>query len=144
MRSIQVSTDVFAAIWAARMEGEDTEEAILRRLLGVKAVSKAQRDIVVTTGFVDPRFNVVIPPGFEIFRTYLGKDYSARAIGGLWILSETGVGYATLNELSNAIGASKENAWAAWFWMDGKVRRAVSDLRDPARIVSRSKRRALL
>jgi hypothetical protein len=36
MRSINISTDVFAKIWANRMEGEESEDAILARLLGVR------------------------------------------------------------------------------------------------------------
>ena len=36
MRTIQVSTEVFALIWAARQQGEETEDAILVRLLGPK------------------------------------------------------------------------------------------------------------
>ncbi|WDR03098.1 hypothetical protein PSQ19_02530 [Devosia algicola] len=32
-RTIPVSTEVFAAIWAARKTGEETEDAILRRIL---------------------------------------------------------------------------------------------------------------
>jgi hypothetical protein len=35
MRSIQVSTEVFAAIWKAQQEGEATENAILARLLKI-------------------------------------------------------------------------------------------------------------
>jgi hypothetical protein len=34
-RDIQISTDVFSAIWAARKPGENNEDAILRRLLAV-------------------------------------------------------------------------------------------------------------
>lgn len=33
MRQIEINTDVFASIWAHRMEGEETEDQILRRLL---------------------------------------------------------------------------------------------------------------
>lgn len=36
MRTIEVSTEVFALIWAARQQGEETEDAILLRLLGPK------------------------------------------------------------------------------------------------------------
>ena len=48
MRSIEVSTEVYAKIWAFRIEGEESEDEILRRLLplqemgttgGVKAAS---------------------------------------------------------------------------------------------------------
>ena len=34
MRSINISTDVFAKIWSLRQNAEDTEDAILRRILG--------------------------------------------------------------------------------------------------------------
>ncbi|WP_448581770.1 hypothetical protein [Thermaurantiacus sp.] len=36
MREILVSVDVFAAIWALRRPGEQTENDVLRRILGVK------------------------------------------------------------------------------------------------------------
>lgn len=35
MRTIQISTEVFAKIWSHRTEGEEDEDAILRRLLGL-------------------------------------------------------------------------------------------------------------
>ena len=35
MKSVEISTAVFAAIWAARREGEETENDILGRILGV-------------------------------------------------------------------------------------------------------------
>jgi hypothetical protein len=35
MRTIRVSTEVFATIWKARLPGENSEGAILARLLGV-------------------------------------------------------------------------------------------------------------
>ena len=34
MRTIEISTNVFSRIWALRQEGEETESAILDRLLG--------------------------------------------------------------------------------------------------------------
>jgi len=36
MRTIQISTDVFAAIWARRSDTEHSEDEILGRLLGLK------------------------------------------------------------------------------------------------------------
>ncbi|MFL6721766.1 MAG: hypothetical protein ACJ8FT_08190 [Sphingomonas sp.] len=35
MRSIEISTDVFSAIWKNRLPGEECEDAILRRLLAL-------------------------------------------------------------------------------------------------------------
>ena len=39
MKTISVSTATFAAIWAARKEGEETEDAILSRLLAAGGAS---------------------------------------------------------------------------------------------------------
>ena len=139
MRTIQISTDVFAAIWAARREGEPTEDAILHRIFKLTPHPNANRDLHVTVGFHDPRYGVTLDPGFEIFRTYLGKEYRARAIQGFWNLSSTGVSYPTLNELSNAIGAKKENAWGAWFYLDNGKKRPVSDLREASKILHRTR-----
>ena len=46
MKTISVSTATFAAIWAARKEGEETEDAILSRLLaggGAAASTPAEK-----------------------------------------------------------------------------------------------------
>ena len=37
MRNIRVSTDVFAEIWSQRREGENSEDAVLRRVLGISS-----------------------------------------------------------------------------------------------------------
>ena len=41
MRSIEISTEVFAEIWSRRISGEEDENAILTRLLGVKNASES-------------------------------------------------------------------------------------------------------
>lgn len=48
MRTIEISTGVFAAIWAARRDGEETENDILSRILGmsqarVRATERAEQ-----------------------------------------------------------------------------------------------------
>lgn len=145
MRSISISTDVFAHLWSLREPGEDTEDAILRRVLkcplppesiAVPAVSPQTGG-----GFYDTRHGVFFPEGFEVFRKYLGNEYRARAIGGRWVLLGDGRLCGSLNELSRAIGAMTENAWVNWFFIDDRgQRRPVSGLRDPSTITSRTKR----
>ena len=139
MRTIQISTETFAAIWKAQEAGETSEDAILQRLLGVTAAPETpKQDLKVMVGFHDPRYGVTVPSGFKIFRNYRGKDYSARAMQGFWILSETGIGYGTLNELSGAIGITNENAWANWHFHDEKgQRKPLTALRDPSKIIRR-------
>jgi hypothetical protein len=144
MRTIQVSTDVYAAIWADRKAGEESEDAILARKFNVVREApavQAERDLTTMVGFRDPKFGVFLDPGFETFRTFKGKEYRAQAMQGFWVLSETGRGYPSLNELSGAIGAGTENAWQAWQYIDqsGK-QRPMSDLRDPNRITKRNQR----
>jgi hypothetical protein len=138
MRTIQVSPDVFAAIWSARKLGQDTEDAILRGVFQLsKASGQPEHDIITTVGFHDPRYGVKLPVDFQIFRTYKGKEYRARAIQGFWHWN--GTGYPTLNELNKAIGiVGPENAWKAWYYVDGTRRRPLSDLRDQSTIVRRS------
>ncbi len=136
MRTIQVSPDVFQAIWSARKPGEDDEDPILRRLLKLPPAPKLDRDLKVQLGFHDPRYGVEIPQGFEIFRTFRGERVSAQAIQGFWM--RNGIGYPTLNELNRSLGGGAENAWAAWRYRDDKGRvRPLSDLRSEEKIIRR-------
>ena len=128
MRNISIETDTFAAVWADRQPGEETEDAIIRRKFGVKiALAKQQPPKI---GFSDPRFGIDLPEGFEIFRTYKGTEYRARAIDGQWMLTNTGEKYPSLNQLSRATSGNVENAWNNWYYTgrDGK-RRLVNELR---------------
>jgi hypothetical protein len=137
MRMVQVTTDVFAAIWADRQPGEETENDIIARKFGLKLPAQPKdRDIMVTVGWHDPKHGVKLPVGFKIFRTFKNKEYSAQAIQGLWVSSYDGNGYETLNDLSTAIGARGENAWWYWWYNDAETGEAkrVSDLRDPKTI----------
>jgi len=142
MRTIQVSADLYAAIWKRQEAGESSEEEILRRVLDVPnrkppADPKPARGAM---GFYDRRNGVTFPMGFEIFRTYLGQEYRARAIGGLWCRKDDGEVYPSLNQLSESLGAS-ENAWDMWFYADETgERKPISTLRDPDRIRRRLRR----
>jgi hypothetical protein len=140
VRTIHVSLDVFQAIWTARKDNEQNEDAILRRLLKLTSTPKQaepERDLITQVGFHDPRYGVEIPPGFEIYRNYQGTKYTARAIQGFWHLN--GVGYPTLNELNKTIAGGAENAWKAWYFLDERGRKhPLSEKRDQSKIVRRS------
>lgn len=113
-RTISVSTDVFATIWANRQDGEESEDAILRRVLGcVPASTDPVNDDALQTevGFVDRRNDVTFPRGFTIFRTYKRKEYSAVAEGGHWRRTDNGSTYASLNQLNASIASGNENVW---------------------------------
>jgi hypothetical protein len=142
MRNIQVSPDVFQAIWSARKPGQDTEDAILRGVFNIPTaeLNVPERDLLVTVGFHDPRYGVKLDPGFTIFRDYKGKHYNAQAVQGFWLSSADGKMYGTLNELNKSIGiVGAENAWKAWQYSEPSGRRRpLSDLRDQSTIVRRS------
>src|SRR5262245_21599350 len=109
---------------------------ILARHLGVETAKAGSTD--GPTGFRDARYGVEVAEGFEIFRTYLGKDFRAKATAGKWKLMSTGETYASLNELSRAIEAVNENAWVNWFYLNAKGERvAIGTLRDESKIVQR-------
>ncbi len=111
-RTVTISTDVFATIWANRRDGEETENAILRRMLGCRR--EAQTNETVTTGdggVRDTRNNVHFPEGFEVFRNYKRKEYKAIARQGAWLREDTGERYPTLNRLNDSIVSGNENIW---------------------------------
>lgn len=121
-RTIPVSTDVFAAIWAKRQKGEDSEDDILRRILGISKSRKgnqSRQEPQGSGGYLDRRNNVHFPQGFEIFRTYKRKEYRAIARDGSWMRIDTGDLYSTLNQLNTSIAAGTENVWNGnWKFMD--------------------------
>jgi hypothetical protein len=119
VHTIHLSTDVFAAVWADRKPGEDSEEAIIARKFGVKLgrpEGKGER-----VGWADPRHGVQLMAGEEVFRVYKGREYRARAEDGFLILPN-GMKCNSLNQLSRTIGARTENAWQNWYAVgkDGK------------------------
>jgi hypothetical protein len=145
LRTIQVSVDTFAAIWADRRAGENSEEEILRRKFNLEAAPGdiqaapplANRRTAGGPGYQDRRSGVRFAEGFEIFRPYKGSDYSAKACSGAWLLMNTGDLYPSLNSLSKAIGA-REDAWLGWRYRDneGKVH-PIAELRDESKITKR-------
>jgi hypothetical protein len=138
-RTFPVSTDLYAAIWAARKPGEDSEEDILRRILNVPnglqlpntAPAPAPSETTVPNGapigFRDPRFGIELPEDFQIFRVYKGIEYKAKAVAGQWLLMSTGDMYPSLNQLSFAVTQRPENAWNAWYYHDKRGKRCLVD-----------------
>jgi hypothetical protein len=140
MRAIQVSTDVFQAIWAARKSGEEDEDAILRRLLKIRAAGRSARENGERGGFTDARYGVFFSEGFEIFRTYLGKEFRARVEDGRWVINGQPLKASTINQLSAAIGTSTENGWVNWEYRtpSGEAKK-ITSLRDPGTIRRRNR-----
>lgn len=117
MKAITISSDVFAAIWKAHKEGDQTEDAILRRIFKLppaplETALEAPRRI---NGFFDERSGVHFPEGTQIFRVYKGLRREAWATGNRWLVRGTGKTYHSLHKLSQSINDNgNENAWRHW------------------------------
>ena len=120
MRNIPVSTDVFAAIWQSRRGDEETEDAILRRILGLPAPTAPEPTGGRMGGFYDERSGVHFPEGQRIYRTYKGNKVEAVAHLDRWLMQDgTGRSFHSLHKLSQAINKGKqENAWLNWKYRD--------------------------
>lgn len=130
VRTIQLSDATYAALWAKWQEGDEGEEGVLRRLLGVKKAVPNQRP-PNGGGYRDARSGMHFPEGFEIFRTFKGKEYRAVVEEGLWFNKTLNRAASSLNQLSAKIGAPTENAWYGWYFKDGDKDRLINELRDP-------------
>ena len=139
MRTITISTDTFAALWAKRHPGEETEDAILQRVLGVKrSPHPPQSPTAGGGGIRDERNGVEFPEGFEIFRIYKGRECRARATNGRWLLND-GSSYPSLHKLSSAIVTGNENSWNNWKYtrQDGSEA-LIAALRDETKVIRRA------
>ena len=110
-RTITISTSVFAAIWANRRDGEETEDAILGRFLGCGDGVQTNRADEPDGGVYDSRNDVCFPEGFELFQNYKRREYRAIAHSGVWIREDTQEQFPTLNRLNESIVAGNENVW---------------------------------
>ena len=141
MRDIKVSTGVFAAIWANRMDDEETEDEILQRLLLTHTpiadlTEKEENSKKMIDGVYDHRNGVRFPEGMRIFRNYKGREYSAIAQSGQWVREDTRKKYSTLNQLNSSIAAGPENVWnGTWRFVDGGFTRSINTLRKRVRSV---------
>jgi hypothetical protein len=121
MRNINVSSAVFAAIWKAHKDGEETEDAILRRILKlpVGKLTETPPTGGRMGGFYDERSGTHFPEGMRIFRTYKGHKVEALANLDRWYVASTGQSFHSLHKLSQSVNiGSNENAWANWKYRD--------------------------
>jgi hypothetical protein len=127
-RMIEVETDVYAAIWADRKPGEETEDQILARKYAVQR-SRLVFAMSNRVGWADPRHGVELKEGQQIFRTYKGKEYRATATDGYLVRTDNGVKFSSLNQLSRSIHDNVENAWNNWYVAMEGQRQLITGLR---------------
>ena len=144
MREINVSTAVFAAIWANRKGKEESEDEILQRLLLSQNVLSMVADNIkigenssnIADGVHDHRNGVHFPEGMQIFRVYKGRKYSAVAQSGQWLRKDTQQKFSTLNQLNSSIAAGVENVWNGnWRFIEEGAPQSINLLRRRAHSV---------
>ena len=136
-KNIEISTEVFAAIWRARKDGEESENDILARLFNCTTANSFQLLEVTPelglkmNGYFDSRNNVHFKEGFVAFRQYKGTLYSAMATNGQWLRIDTSEHYISLNQLNESIASGKENIWNGnWHFVDDNgIRQSIDKLR---------------
>ena len=139
MRTISISTEAFAKLWSCREDGEESEDDILRRILGCHKLPAEDTEEAKPQGFYDSRHKVHFPEGFEIFRHYKGVEYRAVATHGHWLLQNTNGVFTSLNQLTVTVADGRENAWVSWNYIaeDGEEKK-ISTLRDQSAVKIRS------
>ncbi len=147
MDRLDLSRDVRARLSELSRRNGETEDRLLRRLLGLAGKDPgggSATPINAGSGFEDTTYAILFPEGFEISRTYKGRPYAARVVRGRWRLDADGRAYDSLNQLSQAVIDGNENAWMFWFYRgtDGGQRR-IAELRDPAMVQKRPRRNRL-
>jgi hypothetical protein len=98
MRTVQLDTDVFAKIWAHRTEGEETENEILRRLLG-----SARQERALDAGAKRPSVPVGVPPTRGRIRWRDDVMQALVDLGGAATLDEI---YRKVRSIRRAAGRS--------------------------------------
>lgn len=143
MKTISISTDVFAELWKRHQPGDQNEDEILRRVLKLPALPPADKVETLSRseqsgGYVDDRYGVKVPEGFEIFRIYKGQEFKAKATGGKWLLQNNGISYPSLHKLSWAVVNGHENAWYNWkCHMPNGSENYINALRDTSKVTTR-------
>jgi hypothetical protein len=134
MRKIDISTEVFAKIWSLRIEGEETENEILQRILvgADEDATEVEGAIgpVGEDGVYDRRHGIHFPRGMRIWWRYKRRDFYAVAEKGCWRRRDNNERFLSLNALTQSIADAPQNAWAAWRFEDAEGRsRLLHELR---------------
>ena len=130
MRTIAISTAVFAAIWQARQPGEESENDILSRFFNVPPEAAEKPAGGRMAGFYDERSGVHFPERMRIHRTYKGEKREAIAHLDRWFVPATGQSFHSLHKLSQSVVGGNENAWTSWKYKDENgVEHSIDNLR---------------
>lgn len=100
MRSIEVDTEVFAAIWARRQDGEESENDILRRLLS------SNKNILRKAAQVGARVDLLLNPMAQSAVKVLWRDDVRQALTDLGGTAPLAQIYRMVREMRKSGGRS--------------------------------------
>jgi hypothetical protein len=145
MPKVDLSPKVLGEIWLRAEAGDEDVNVVLLRILGMAGSDRGPRSRSLSSAvkgdFIDPKYHVRFPEGFEIHRSYKGKNYKAQVVNGLWEIEGVDKRLLSLNALNREIGVETENAWVSWWYEDSttKERKHIAELRDPEMVRKRKK-----
>ncbi len=105
---INVSIEVYKLIEQNRQSFEEAHDDILKRMFSIPASSEK----VAVKGQLNLGCGVSVPFGTLFKREYKHKEYIAEATDGG--ISLNGRKYPTINQATNAVSDSPQNAWTFW------------------------------
>lgn len=109
MAAISVDFEVFKALTNLRMSEEQTENDVLRKLLGLPTASGAP------PASDEPAWvckGVAFPGGTKLRAVFKGKEYAGEVKNGTFLLG--GVEYTSPSAAAQSITKSPVNGWTFW------------------------------
>jgi hypothetical protein len=113
MATISVDFDVFKALTNLRATEEETENAVLRKLLKLPPVAAAGQQVVAPAeGPALVTKGVTFPPGTKLRATFKGAEYTAQVEkGAIWV---SGTRHTSPSSAAYQITKSGVNGWTFW------------------------------
>jgi hypothetical protein len=110
MATISVDFDVFKALTNLRMSEEQTENEVLRKLLGLPTASAAQLPTSDEPAWVCK--GVAFPAGTKLRASFKGREYFGEVKNGAFLLD--GVEHTSPSSAAYSVTQSAVNGWTFW------------------------------
>ena len=106
--SINIDLEIYRLIENKRESFDETQNEILRRLLGLASPVKP----IIDSGGISLRYSVFLPNGSRLKKVYKGKEYLAEVKDGyIWV---NGKRYPSPSAAAVAVTGSPVNGWRWW------------------------------
>jgi Restriction Enzyme Adenine Methylase Associated len=121
--SIEVDLEVFRKIWAERKSEAESDNEIIRRLLGMPAINNGGSSTpngAASHGRPWAWKGVVLPPGTKLRMDYLGQRYEGEVRNdGKWLIGDRS--FSTPSDAAKSLARTREgkrpslDGWKYWY-----------------------------